>query len=204
MPTESSVVSSLIQQAHGRRLGTDPSDHLLFESTKRVHRPDNIRRTHVAVVTPQAPVYPTAPPKKRDRTWLCIVATVIAGAIGVGVAAYAAGWLDRNTRLDTATPTAVATAPIVPVVVDTPRSAVILVVEPPPSVAPDVEPTPPASTSTLPRAHRPRVKRAIAKQSVKKHRSAARTAQPRVEVAPPPPPRPTRPQRQTNDSEDPL
>jgi hypothetical protein len=224
MPTESSAVSNLIHQLQTRRLQTDPSTASLFQPAPSARAP------RVQAMRPPAPSSrwfehtpatikkPKPRTRRRNPTWMLIIATLIAGAIGIGGAAYfpfdSPDDASAAFVVPTIVPAAPAPAPIV-MPLNTPDPAPTIAAAPAetaPAEAAPAEP-PPAETTPAPalapepakphkRTHAKK-KHAIAKH-VKASKPAA-AAEPAEEApAPPPPPVHHGPTVQSGDNENPL
>jgi hypothetical protein len=175
MPNDSSAVSDLIRQTHGRRLGTDPADQVLFDCTSRAQTPQvpvprsPTRRVPRSTAPPRLldailpePVEPVnrfeqasrteiVQPEHRDRSWPFVVATLFAAALGILVPAYLNGAFDPDQPAVVALPIsasptlATPTAPVVTPVEPTPPN----ISEPSPATTPVATTDPPATTPVV-------------------------------------------------------
>ena len=163
MPSDSSAVHHLIQQVHSRRLRTDPADASLFQSAPAVRAP---RMWHSAtlpvaaaeVVAAARTSRPAAP--SRDRTWPWIVGTLLAGVVGVVIAARP--WVSNDAPPASAPIVAPVVAPVAaPAAAETPApvaapieaAAPVAAVTPAPAAEPaPAEPTVAAAAPAEPPA----------------------------------------------------
>ncbi len=219
MPTESSVVSHLIQQVRGGRLRTDPGDASLFQPVASAREPRSWRAPAIAVPQPRPIERPTPAPAvkrpaapKRDRTWPWIAATLVAGAIGVAAAAYYPFGSDAPAAAVMPAPAAPIVAPIAaPAPPPAPASEPAPVEPPapattePPAPEPTVAPAPPAPAKHHASHTKPKPKRATVAKHAKPQPAAAPAPAPEEEAPPPPPPpAPAKRAAQSADKENPL